>query len=79
MSKKIPRITLSSNYVYRVHVERYYVTSQSSEGMLKNAKSFTLLGHLGAGKIPAKEIATQVREALLLMLVTMNCNEAERK
>jgi nitroreductase len=43
------------------------------EGVLKNAKSFTLLGHLGAGKIPAKEIATQVREAPLLMLITMNC------
>ena len=43
------------------------------QGLLKNAKSFTLLGHLGAGKIPAKEIATQVREAPLLMLVTMNC------
>ncbi len=43
------------------------------EGLLKNAKSFTLLGHLGAGKIPAKEIAGQVREAPLLMLITMNC------
>ena len=41
--------------------------------LLKNAKSFTLLGHLGAGKVPAREIATQVREAPLLMLVTMNC------
>ncbi len=43
------------------------------EELLKNAKAFTLLGHLGAGKIPAREIATQVREAPLLMLVTMNC------
>lgn len=43
------------------------------EALLKNAKSFTLLGHLGAGKMPAGEIATQVREAPLLMLVTMNC------
>ena len=43
------------------------------EGVLKNAKAFTLLGHLGAGKIPAKEIAVQVREAPLLILVTMNC------
>ena len=43
------------------------------EGLLKNAKSFTLLGHLGAGKIPAKEITAQVREAPLLMLITMNC------
>lgn len=42
------------------------------QGLLKNAKSFTLLGHLGAGKLPAKEIATQVREAPLLVLVTMN-------
>ncbi len=43
------------------------------EELLKNAKAFTLLGHLGAGKIPAREMATQVREAPLLMLVTMNC------
>ncbi len=43
------------------------------ESLLKNAKAFTLFGHLGAGKIPAKEIAAQVREAPLLMLVTMNC------
>ena len=41
--------------------------------LLKNAKSFTLLGHLGAGKMPAKEIAAQVRTAPLLVLVTMNC------
>lgn len=43
------------------------------EGMLNNAKAFTLLGHLGAGKIPATEIAAQVREAPLLILITMNC------
>ena len=43
------------------------------QGLLKNAKAFTILGHLGAGKMPAKEIAAQVREAPLLMLVTMNC------
>ncbi len=43
------------------------------QGLLENAKAFTLLGHLGAGKIPAKEISLQVREAPLLMLVTMNC------
>ena len=43
------------------------------QSLLKNAKFFTLLGHLGAGKIPAKEIATQVREAPLLVLITMNC------
>lgn len=41
--------------------------------LLKNAKSLTFLGHLGAGKMPAKEIAEQVRSAPLLMLVTMNC------
>ena len=43
------------------------------QGLLKNAKSFTLLGHLGAGKVPAKEIAAHVRESPLLVLVTMNC------
>ena len=43
------------------------------QGLLNNAKAFTLLGHLGAGKMPAKEIAEHVREAPLLILVTMNC------
>ncbi len=41
--------------------------------LLKNAKSLTVLGHLGAGKMPAREIAEQVRNAPMLMLVTMNC------
>ncbi len=41
--------------------------------LLENAKAFTFLGRLGAGKIPAEEIATQVRTAPLLLLVTMNC------
>ena len=41
--------------------------------LLKNAKSLSFLGHLGGGKLPAKEIAEQVRNASLLMLVTMNC------
>jgi len=41
-------------------------------GLLKNAKFFTFFGHLGAGKIPAKEIALHVREAPLLILITMN-------
>lgn len=43
------------------------------EALVRNAKAFTVLGHLGAGKLPAKEIGAQVREAPLLMLVTMNC------
>ena len=42
--------------------------------LLHNAKSLSILGHLGAGKIPANEIATQVRESPLLMLITMNTN-----
>lgn len=40
--------------------------------LLKNAKSLTILGHLGAGKMPANEIATQVRDTPLLILITMN-------
>lgn len=43
--------------------------------LLDNAKSLTILGHLGAGKKPAKEIAQQVRDAPLLLLVTMNCQK----
>lgn len=42
--------------------------------LLNNAKSLSILGHLGAGKIPANEIATQVRESPLLILITMNNN-----
>lgn len=48
------------------------LTGSILKGLLKNAKSLTIMGHLGAGKMPAREIATQVREAPLLMLVTMN-------
>lgn len=40
--------------------------------MLKNAKSLKILGHLGAGKMPANEIASQVRATPLLILITMN-------
>lgn len=40
--------------------------------LVKNAKSLSILGHLGAGKIPANEIAAQVRNAPLLILITMN-------
>lgn len=43
--------------------------------LLDNAKSLTILGHLGAGKKPAKEIAQQVRDAPMLLLVTMNCQK----
>lgn len=48
------------------------LTGSILKGLLKNAKSLTIMRHLGAGKIPAKEIAAQVREAPLLILVTMN-------
>ncbi|MCE2401995.1 nitroreductase family protein [Candidatus Poribacteria bacterium] len=48
------------------------LTGSILKGLLKNAKSLAIVGHLGAGKMPAKEIATQVREAPLLVLVTMN-------
>ena len=48
------------------------LTGSILKGLLKNAKSLTIIGHLGAGKMPAKEIATQVRESPLLILITMN-------
>ena len=48
------------------------LTGSILKGLLKNAKSLTIMGHLGAGKMPAREIATQVREAPLLILITMN-------
>ncbi len=48
------------------------LTGSLLKSLLKRAKSLTILGHLGAGKLPANEIATQVREAPLLILITMN-------
>ena len=42
--------------------------------LLNNAKSLSILGHVGAGKMPANEMATQVRESPLLILITMNTN-----
>lgn len=40
--------------------------------LLKNAKHLGILGHLGAGKMPAKEIASLVRTSPLLILVLMD-------
>ena len=40
--------------------------------LLKNAKHLGVLGHLGAGKMPAKEISNLVRRSPLLILVLMN-------
>ena len=42
--------------------------------LLKNAKHFSILGYLGAGKIPAKEIAELVRSSPLLLLILMDKN-----
>lgn len=47
-------------------------TQRILRGMLDNARPLAFMGHLGLGKMPAKEIATQVRESPLLMLITMN-------
>lgn len=48
------------------------LTGTLLRALLKHAKSLTILGHIGAGKLPANEIAAQVREAPLLILITMN-------
>lgn len=40
--------------------------------LLKNAKHLSILGHLGLGQMPAKEISNLVRTAPLLILVLMN-------
>lgn len=40
--------------------------------LLKNAKHLGVLGHLGAGKVPAEEISCLVRTSPLLILVLMN-------
>ncbi len=40
--------------------------------LLKHAKHLSILGHLGAGKVPAKEISELVRSSPLLLLVLMD-------
>ena len=40
--------------------------------LLKHAKHLSILGHLGAGKLPAKEISELVRTAPLLLLILMD-------
>ena len=40
--------------------------------LLKHAKHLSILGHLGAGKLPAKEISELVRTSPLLMLILMD-------
>ena len=40
--------------------------------LLKHAKHLSILGHLGAGKLPAKEISELVRTAPLLILILMD-------
>ena len=42
--------------------------------LMKNAKHLGILGHLGAGKVPAKEISNLVRTSPLLILILMNTN-----
>lgn len=41
--------------------------------ILNSVKSLSLLGHLGIGKLPARDISSQIRESPLLMLIVMNC------
>ena len=40
--------------------------------LLKHAKHLSILGHLGAGKLPAKEISQLVRTSPLLILILMD-------
>ncbi len=40
--------------------------------LLNYAKPLSFLGYIGLGKLPAQDIATQVRETPMLLLITMN-------
>ncbi|MXV77233.1 nitroreductase family protein [Candidatus Poribacteria bacterium] len=40
--------------------------------LLNYAKPLSFLGYIGLGKLPAQDIATQVRESPVLLLLTMN-------
>jgi len=40
--------------------------------LLKNAKHFSIFGHLGAGKIPGKDIAELVRNSPLILLIFLD-------
>ena len=48
------------------------ITGKILKGMLNNRKVLSIIGHFGGGKEPAKEIAANVREAPLLVIVTMD-------
>lgn len=48
------------------------LTGNILRALLNNVSSLSILGHLGIGKMPAKEIATQVKESPVLILVVMN-------
>lgn len=48
------------------------LTGNILKALLNNISSISILGHLGIGKMPAKEIAIQVKESPLLILVLMN-------
>ncbi|MCG9128401.1 nitroreductase family protein [Candidatus Poribacteria bacterium] len=48
------------------------LTGNILRALLNNISSLSILGHLGIGKMPAKEIAIQVEESPLLILVVMN-------
>lgn len=48
------------------------LTGNILKALLNNISSISILGHLGIGKMPAKEIAIQVKESPVLILVVMN-------
>lgn len=48
------------------------ITGNILKTLLNNLSSLSILGHLGIGKMPAKEIALQVKESPVLILVVMN-------
>lgn len=48
------------------------ITVRVLKGLLNNRKALSIIGRLGGGKEPARQIATEVREAPLLAMITMD-------
>ncbi len=48
------------------------ITVRVLKGLLNNRKVLSMLGRMGGGKDPARQIATEVREAPLLVMITMD-------
>ncbi|MFQ6044720.1 MAG: nitroreductase family protein [Candidatus Poribacteria bacterium] len=57
-----------------VNLPDFIKDKRKLRSLIKNLKHLSILGHLGAGKLPAREFAGLVRQAPLLILILLNRN-----